>query len=226
MENPMVVLLILAISIIVLWALYRNDTENFENRGLESFTQNEGGVANPTNTGMSDPTNTGMPEPTNTGMPEPTNTGMPDPTNTGMPDPTNTGMPEPTNTGMPDPTNTGMPDPTNTGMPEPTNTGMPEPTNTGITYAQAQGDYTAPTTGISVPQVDPTIFAGIDTTKPHVMAGIYPTNSHTHMSGGTNAAKGSEIQHYDPQNVGFAFYNTGFEGTLNVFAPSVEKTIN
>ena len=70
------------------------------------------------------------------------------------------------------------------------------------------------------------MFAGIDTTNSHVMAGIYPTNSHTHMSGGTNAAKGSEIQHYDPQNVGFAFYNTGFEGTLNVFAPSVEKTIN
>jgi len=180
MENPMLILLILAISIIVLWALYRNDTENFENRGMESFTQNEGGVA------------------------------------------------DPTNTGMPDPTNTGMPDPTNTGMPEPTNTGMPDPTNTGMTYAQAQaqGDYTAPTAGISVPQVDPTMFAGIDTTKPHVMAGIYPTNSHTHMSGGTNAAKGSEIQHYDPQNVGFAFYNTGFEGTLNVFAPSVEKTIN
>ena len=36
----MSVLLILAISVIVLWALYRNDTENFENK-FEYFIQGE-----------------------------------------------------------------------------------------------------------------------------------------------------------------------------------------
>lgn len=158
----MVVLLILAISIIVLWALYRNDTENFENRGLESFIQGEE-----------------------------------------------------------------MTQEEETTLEEITQEEGVGPSNTETTKALVLGEDTVSNNiGIPVPQVHPTIFIGADTTKPHGMADISPTNTHTPLSGGTNMAKGAKIQHYDPQNVGFAFFNTGFEGTLNVFAPSVEKTIN
>jgi hypothetical protein len=50
-------------------------------------------------------------------------------------------------------------------------------------------------------------------------------NSHTSTSGGTRAARGALINHHDPQNVGFSFVNKDFEGTLNIFSPTLEKHI-
>ena len=120
----MSVLLILAISVIVLWALYRNDTENFENK-FEYFIQGE--------------------------------------------------------------------EITQEEMTQEENDEFVGPSNTETTKALVLGEDTVSNnTEIPVPLVDPAIFIGADTTKPPVITGISPTNTHTPMSGGTNMAKGAK----------------------------------
>lgn len=150
MEHSLSVLLILSILIIVLWALYRNDTENFDN--IQSEIAQEENIFEAEFVG---------------------------------------------------------------------------PSNTETTKAIVLGEDTVSNnTRTPVPEIDPSLIIGLDTTKPHIHTDISPTNSHTPTSGGTNMAKDSIIQHYDPQNVGFAFFNNEFDGTLNVFAPTIKKQLN